>query len=110
MVLDVAEVESDFSTGSDRVLVVAAFGEAFYDVGFSAEQPHERHYLFTAVADLSEERGEILRAGDEDLVFDCVGFELDLVDWRTKCVDDVVTRREQLVVGKGTLGWKGHTS
>ena len=36
VVLDVAEVQADFRAGRDAVLVVAAFGESFDDVGFAA--------------------------------------------------------------------------
>lgn len=90
VVLDVAEVEPDFAAGGYGILVVAAFGEAFDDVGFSAEEAHEGHDFLAALADLAEERSEVVGAGDKDLVFDDVGFDFDARDDRAKSVDDVV--------------------
>jgi len=90
VVLDVAEVEPDFAAGGDGILVVAAFGEAFDDVGFSAEEAHEGHDFLAALADLAEERSEVVGAGDKDLVFDDVGFDFDARDDRAKSVDNVV--------------------
>lgn len=90
MVLHVAEVETDFATRGHAVGFVAAFGEALDDVRFAAEQTHEGHDFLAAVADLAEERGEVVRAGDEDLVFDGFGFGFDAVDGRAEGVDYVV--------------------
>ena len=90
MVLDVAEVEADFAAGGDGVRFVAAFGEAFDDVGFAAEEAHEGHYSFAALADLAEDGGVVVGAGDEDLVFDGVGFEFNGADGRAEGVDYVV--------------------
>ena len=90
VVLDVAKIEADFAARCDGVGFVAAFSEAFDDVCFSAEQTHERHDFFAALANLAEDRGVVVWAGDEDLVFDGVGFELDGADGRTEGVDYVV--------------------
>ncbi len=90
VVLDVAEVETDFTTGCHGVGFVAAFGEAFDYVCFSAEEAHEGHYFLAAEADLFKYCAEVFSMGDEDVVFDCVGFELDGMDGGAKGVDDVV--------------------
>ena len=91
MVLDIAEVEADFRARRHAVLVIAAFGEAFDDVGFAAQKAHERVNFFAALADLAEEGGEVVGAGDEYLFFDGVGFALDGRDDGTEGVDDVIT-------------------
>ena len=70
VVLDVAEVEADFTAGRDGVLLVAALGEALDHVCFAAEEAHEAHDALAALAYLTEERGVVVGAGDEDLVFD----------------------------------------
>ena len=90
MVLHVAEVETDFATRGHAVGFVAAFGEALDDVRFAAEQTHEGHDFLAALADLAEERSEVVGAGDKDLVFDDVGFDFDARDDRAKSVDNVV--------------------
>lgn len=90
MVLDVAQVEADLAAGGDAVRFVAALGEAFDDVGFSAEEAHEGIVLFAAGTDLLEEVKGVFAAGDEDGVFDCVGFVFDGVDGGREGVDYVI--------------------
>lgn len=90
VVLHVAEIEPDFAARGDGVGLVAAFRKALDDVGFPAEETHEGHDFFSAVADLAEQRGEVVGAGDEDLVFDGFGFHFDGVDGGAEGVDDVV--------------------
>ena len=97
MVLDIAQIEADLAAGSDGVLFVAALGETFDDVCFSAEEAHERHDFLAAFADLAEERGEVVVAGDEDLVVDLVGFDCDGADDGFEAVDDVVAVLTRLV-------------
>ena len=90
MVLDIAEVEADFTPRRDAVLLVAALGEAFDDVRFAAEQAHEGHHLLTAFADLAQQRGEVVGTCYEDLVFDLVGFDFDRADHGFEGVDYAV--------------------
>ena len=90
VVLDVAQVEANFAARRNSVLFVAALGEAFDDVGFTAEEAHEGHHFFAALADLAEQRGVVVCAGDEDLVFDLVGFVLDRGDDGAEGVNYVV--------------------
>lgn len=102
VILDVGEVESDFRAGRNAVLVVAALGEAFDDIGFSRQETHEGIDLFAAFGDLAEERGEVVGAGDENLVFDGVRLVFDRGDHGPEAVDDVVTVTES-VSGWGFL-------
>jgi hypothetical protein len=90
VVLNVAEVEPDVHAWRDVVVLVAAFGEAAEDVGFAAEELHERHDGLADVADGAQEVVHVVAAGDEDLVFDGVGFGFDLVDEGGEGVDDVI--------------------
>jgi len=90
VVLDVAEVKANLSARRDRVLLVATLGEALDHVCLATEQAHEAHHTLAAFTDLPQERGVIVRAGDEDLVFDHLGFAFGVVDDRPKCVDNVV--------------------
>lgn len=91
MVLDVAEVETDVHARGDVVVLVAALGEAAEDVCFAAEELHEGHDGLADVADGAQEVVHVVGAGDEDLVFDVVGFGFDLVDQGCEGVDDVIT-------------------
>lgn len=91
VILNIRQVESDFRAGRDAVLVVAALGEAFDDVGFSAEETHEGVDFLAAFGDLAEERGEVVGAGDEDLIFNGVCLVFNCGDHRSEAVDDVVT-------------------
>ena len=91
MVLDIAQVEADFSTGSDTVRLVAALGKAFDDVGFSAEKTHERVVLLPARADLLKKVTSVFAASNENCIFDCVGFMLDRMNGRSKGIDNVIT-------------------
>ena len=90
MVLHVAEIETDFAARGHAIGFVTAFGEAFDHVRFPTEQTHEGHDFLAALANLAKERGEVVGAGDEDLVFDGFGFGFDAVDGRAEGVDYVV--------------------
>lgn len=102
VILDVGEVESDFRAGRDAILVVAALGEALDDIGFPRQETHEGIDLFAAFGDLAEERGEVVGAGDENLIFDRVRLVFDRGDDGPEAVDDVVTVTES-VSGWGWL-------
>ena len=91
VVLDVAEVETDVHARGDVVVLVAALCEAAKDVCFAAEELHEGHDGLADVADGAQEVVHVVAAGDEDLVFDVVGFGFDLVDQWCEGVDDVIT-------------------
>ena len=60
MVLDVTQVEANFGAGCDTVLVVAALGEALDDVCFAAKEAVEGVHRFAAVADLTQQGGEVV--------------------------------------------------
>lgn len=90
VVLDVAEIKPNLSSRRNRVLLVATLGEALDHVCLATEQAHEAHYTLAAFTDLPQERGVVVRAGDEDLIFDHLGFAFGVVDDRPKRVDNVV--------------------
>lgn len=90
VVLDVSQIKTDFAAGGHAVGFVAAFGEALDDVRLAPEEAHEGHDFLPALADLAEERGEVVGARDEDLVLDRVRLSFDARDGRAVAVDDVV--------------------
>lgn len=94
VVLDITEVETDIATGRDAVLLVAALREALDDIGLASEKPRQGRDRFAAVADLAKKIREIVVARYVDLVLNGVGFDLDVVDGRTKCVHDVITKSQ----------------
>lgn len=91
VILDIAEIETNIHARSDVVVLVAALGEAAKDVCFAAEELHEGHDGLADVADGAQEVVHVVGAGDEDLVFDIVGFGFDLVNQGCEGVDDVIT-------------------
>ena len=90
MVLHIAEVHADILPWRNSIRLIALLGKSADDVRLTAQQANEGHDFLAAVADLAEERGEVVRAGDEDLVFDGFGFGFDAVDGRAEGVDYVV--------------------
>lgn len=103
VILDITQVETDVATGRDAVLLVAALGEALDDIGLASEKPRQGRDRFAAVADLAKEIRKIVVARYVDLVLNGVGFDLDVVDGRTKCVHDIITESETLAASLMTI-------
>jgi len=92
VILDIREVKTDVPAGGHVEVLIAAFCEAFDDVGFATEETVERHYFFAGVANSTEDDARVFHSSGEDLIFDCVGFELDFADHRGEGIDNVVAR------------------
>ena len=77
MVLHVTEVHEEIALGEYRVFVFcfAALNEAVEHVAFSAEAVYEVGDFLAEAVDSRDEEFGVVDAGDEDLVFDCFGFE-----------------------------------
>lgn len=91
VILDVTQIQTNVHARGDVVVLVAALCEAAQDVCFAAEELHQGHDGLADVADGAEEVVHVVCAGDEDLVFDVVGFGFDLVDQWGEGVDNVIT-------------------
>lgn len=90
VVLDIRKIQSHVAARSNFVALVAALRESFDDVGFAAEQTQERHVLLPALADALQDLARVFGAGREDLIFDCVNLELDVMHEGIETVDDIV--------------------
>lgn len=92
VVLNIAEIESDVHVRRDFVIRIAAFGEAFQHIRLATQEFHQTHDVLTDHTDLPQERMHVIVSSDEHLVFDNIGFLLDVVDnWR-EAIHDVVTK------------------
>lgn len=90
VILDIAQVQPNITTGGDGVLLVATLGEAADYICFAAQQAHQTHYFLAEATDAWEEGFEVVDTRDEYMIFNCFGFELHVADDWTEAIDDVV--------------------
>ena len=91
VVLNVAEIDTDFATRGHTVLLVTAFCEAFDDVRFASEQAHHAEDILARFADQPEHTCVVIVSGNEDLIFNVLRLSFGIADYWGKGVDDVVT-------------------
>src|SRR6266536_3305347 len=91
VILDVAKIKSNVHARGDFIVVVASLGKSFEDVRLAAQKLHQTHDVLADHANLAQKSLHVVIASNEDLVFNQIGFNLNLGDDGCECVDNVIT-------------------
>lgn len=76
VILDVTKIKPDVHARRHLVVLIATLGETSQHVSLAAKQAHQAHDVLACVPNLAEKLGHIIRASNEDIVFDLVSLHL----------------------------------
>lgn len=92
VILDVAEIKADITTRSNTVLLIAALREALDNICLAAEEAHHGHDFLATFSNGAENDARVLGTRSEHLIFDGIGFVLNVANNGAEGVNNVVTR------------------
>src|SRR5947207_9369822 len=93
LTLNIAKVQPNITSRSDRILLVAAFRETFDYICLSSKKSHECRDSLPAFADLLEHAGEVFIPSNEDSAFNRIRFSLKIMNQWTKGICNIIARK-----------------